>query len=190
MDSSKLAFKFFLADGSHFEQEVIVPVFHTWIQKHTMEGHLLIDVAEYKHVENGPGTVLVAHEGNFSTDMAIGGGPGLLYMRKQPLEGDLVARIRQVLKISLVATAAMEGEEKLAGKVRFRTDNPLFRIYDRLEAPNAAVTFEVIQGALQAVLEGVYGSSVKLTFHPDAQGVFEVRIAGAAIEVSNLLARI
>ena len=190
MDSSKLSFKFFLTDGSHFEQEVIVPVLHTWIQKHLIEGHLLIDVADYKHVQNGPGTVLVAHEGNFSTDKAIGGAPGLLYMRKTPLDGDLATRIRQVLKTTLSAASQLEKEEKLGGKVRFRTDNPIFRIYDRLEAPNTPATFEAVKSTLETVLKQVWGSAAKLEYKQDVEGVFEVRIAETAVALPALLSRI
>ena len=186
MDSSKLSFKFFLADGSHFDSAAIVPLFHSWIQKRTVQGHLLIDVAEYDHVQNGPGTVLVAHEGNFSTDLAIGGAPGLLYMRKQPLAGDLAARIRQTLKITLQAVAALETETKL----KFRADNPLFRIYDRLEAPNTAATFDAVKGALQTTLDLVYGSPVKLHYKADEQGVFEIRIASVAMSATNLLGQL
>ena len=60
---------------------------------HSIPDHLLIDVADYEHVPNGPGTVLVSHEANIHLDLADGR-PGLLYIRKQPLKGDLRERIR------------------------------------------------------------------------------------------------
>ena len=49
-----------------------IPVFHRWIQKQTVSGHLLIDVHDYSHIHQGPGILLVGHEGNFSIDLADG----------------------------------------------------------------------------------------------------------------------
>ena len=43
-----------------------IPVFHRWIQGQVFEDHLLIDVHNYSHVKDGPGILLVAHEGQFS----------------------------------------------------------------------------------------------------------------------------
>src|SRR5258706_13193320 len=80
MDSSKLAVKFFATDASALHAEVFVPIFHKWIQTRALPDHLLIDVADYKHVPAGPGTVLVAHEANLSIDQADNR-LGLLYAR-------------------------------------------------------------------------------------------------------------
>jgi hypothetical protein len=62
---------------------VIVPVFHRWIQQKSFPNHLLVDVADYAHVPEGPGTLLVSHEANIHFDRD-GGKPGVLYVRKQP----------------------------------------------------------------------------------------------------------
>ena len=40
---------------------------------HAVPDHLLIDVADYAHVPNGPGTVLVAHEANIHIDRTTAG---------------------------------------------------------------------------------------------------------------------
>jgi len=93
MDSSKFAFKFFLENPAALKPGEVVPVFHNFIQTHGVPDHLLIDVADYEHVPNGPGTVLVSHEANIHLDLADGR-PGLLYVRKQPLKGDMRERIR------------------------------------------------------------------------------------------------
>src|SRR5882757_7269132 len=102
MDSSKLAVKFFATDASALHAEVFVPIFHKWIQTRALPDHLLIDVADYKHVPSGPGTVLVAHEANLSTDQADNR-LGLLYARKQPIAGDLTERLRVTFRSALQA---------------------------------------------------------------------------------------
>ncbi len=58
-----------------------IPIFHRWIQDHVCP-ELLIDVADYRHVPNGPGVMLIGHEANYSLDMTKGR-LGLLYNRKQ-----------------------------------------------------------------------------------------------------------
>ena len=80
MDSHKLAIKFFAEGSPDLGHDAFIPVFHSWIQQHALKDHLLIDVADYKHVKSGPGTVLVSHEANLSTDLA-GDRLGLLYAR-------------------------------------------------------------------------------------------------------------
>ena len=68
--------------------ELFIPVFHKWIQENKIPNHIMVDVADYKHISDGPGIMLIAHEGNFSIDLE-NGKAGLLYTRKQPLEKDI-----------------------------------------------------------------------------------------------------
>ena len=86
MDTHKIIVKFFVEDASRIRGEQFVPIFHAWIQQQAIPEHLLIDVADYQHVYGGPGTVLVAHEANFSMDREEGR-LGLMYTRKQPASG-------------------------------------------------------------------------------------------------------
>src|ERR1700716_4440222 len=58
-----------------------IPIFHRWIQDRVCP-EMLIDVADYRHVPNGPGVMLIAHEANYSLDNTKGR-LGLLYSRKQ-----------------------------------------------------------------------------------------------------------
>src|SRR5690242_14064653 len=137
MDSSKLAVKFFVENSSGLKTDAdFVPVFHRWIQTRAVPEHQLIDVADYAHVKDGPGTVLISHEANFHADLG-GGRLGLLYTRKQPLAGNsFPQRLRETFAHALRACALLEAEESLRGRIRFRTDEAVFRIYDRLHGPN------------------------------------------------------
>src|SRR4030095_5221476 len=65
----RIGVKLFAADGSSVQPREFVPIFHRWIQTQAVANHLLIDVADYAHVPDGPGVLLVAHEGNFSLDL-------------------------------------------------------------------------------------------------------------------------
>ena len=92
LDVFKINVKVF-ASQCTLHQEQFVPIFHRWIQNQSVEGHRLIDVAEYGHVLNGPGTVLISSEANFYTDSAEGR-LGILYSRKLPLAGSFQDRLR------------------------------------------------------------------------------------------------
>ena len=193
MDSHKLTLKLFADESTaaRLARDAFVPVFHGWIQNQALSGHLLIDVADYEHVPTGPGTVLVAHEANIHYDHGDGRS-GLLYVRKQPFDAADTFRDRLLglFRAALSAALLAENDPGLAG-IRFRTDEIVFRVHDRLAAPNDAATFDRILGELQAVLATIFPGDVAMEHKPDALRMFEVRIrAKNAPPVSDLLARL
>ena len=194
MDSHKLAVKFFAdpALAADIPEGSLVPVFHGWIRERRVPGHLLVDVADYQHVPEGPGTVLIAHEANIHLDKG-GGRPGLLYVRKQPVAEatNLRGRLTAVFRAALEACARLEDEPALQGKLRFRTGEALFRVYDRLLAPNTPETFEAVRSQLEGFLSDLYaGAHVSMDHRPDPLRLFEVTIkATSAPSVTDLLAR-
>ena len=155
MDLYKLGIKFFMKDPNAIPIPDFIPVFQKWIQQQVITDHLLVDVHNYSHIHQGPGILLVAHEGNFSIDMA-GGRAGLLYFRKQP-GGD-------ALKTTLQACSLLEGEPSLGGKVQFRRDELQIISNDRLLAPNDEKTFLELEPALSLALRNALGNrDFKLT---------------------------
>ncbi|HVT87243.1 MAG TPA: hypothetical protein VHD56_00170 [Tepidisphaeraceae bacterium] len=164
MDSSKLSIKLFAQDQPAFELETIVPVFHSWIQTHAIKDHLLIDVADYSHVHNGPGIVLVAHEANYSVDYRDGR-LGLTYQRKQPLEGSFIDRIKATFAATQAAAALLGEHLKLSGR------EIEFRICDRLAAPNDEATFNAIKPELLKVWPGA-----GVERRPESQGLLTITI--------------
>ena len=191
MVTHKIVLKFFVEDPGALGEGEFVPVFHGWIQRQAVEDHLLIDVADYGHVHHGPGTVLVAHEANFSTDRAAGR-LGLVYSRKQPLSGDTAERLRYLFAVALKACATLEREPSLAGRMKFRTDEMLFRLNDRLLAPNTEETFAAVNPSLRNFLSELYlDASVTLSHQPSPLTLFEVLIkVSASPSVTALLDRL
>jgi len=177
MQAYKISIKLF-ALKDEFAPSEFVPVFHRWIQTQALTDHMLVDVADYAHVHNGPGTVLVTQQANLYTDRTDGR-LGLLYTRKLPLDGaeTFADRLRQVLTAALKSAALLEREPALAGRMAFRTNEFLIRINDRLLAPNTAETFASIKGDLDQVTKEVYGQSARLEHKPSSQTLFEVRVA-------------
>jgi len=146
----RLGLKLFAQAPGQLRVKSFVPVFHSWIQQQCIQGHVLIDVHDYSHIHDGPGILLVAHEGNFSTDLAEGR-PGLLYMRKQPGGTTLEETLRLSLKTVLQAASLLENDPNVEGGVRFRRDEVLVVSNDRLLAPNDSETFAAVQPALSSV---------------------------------------
>lgn len=164
MDSSRLSFKLFVQQPAKIELDSLVPVFHSWIQTKAITDHLLIDVADYSHVHNGPGIVLVSHEANYSVDERDGK-LGLTYQRKQPLEGDLAQRLKSAY------TATMAAANLLKEQFTFDKKQIEFRICDRLHAPNTAQTFDSVKPDLLKIWPGA-----TLEHKPSDQQLFTVLI--------------
>jgi hypothetical protein len=170
MNAQKLCVKLFLKDPAQLHGLKLVPVFQSWIQLHAIEDHLAIDVADYEHVPDGPGTVLVTHEA------------------KQPLAGGFGERLAVVFRAVLQAAARLEENPGLA----FRTDEISFRIADRLLAPNNAETFAAVKPELESFLRKLLGSaSFQLEHKASAEKLFEVGIKSTATaSISDLLGRL
>jgi rhodanese-related sulfurtransferase len=143
--------------GPTLELEPFIGLFHRFVQERQLEG-LLIDVADYAHVPDGPGILLVGHE----VDYAIGrpgGRTGLLTTRKRirDLDATLVEVLRDALRKALIALRAVQASG--TGGLRFRTDAVEIQLLDRLVAPNDAAAFEALRGDVEAALREVYGET-------------------------------
>lgn len=189
-DLQRIGIKLFCADGVAVRPQELVPIFHGWIQRHDVE-QMLVDVADYDHVPAGPGVVLVAHEGNYSIDLGDGQ-IGLMYTRKQPVAGDLAARLASLARTVLQAARLLERDAALGGRMRFRGERVSLFANDRLRAPNDAATYAAFQPVLDAFLRRLYGDAPCTVTRPrDTRERFGFQIAAAtAVGVDDLLARL
>jgi len=150
----RMGLKLFLGDTARVDPHEVVPVLHRWIQTSAID-QLLIDVADYTHLHEGPSVVLIAHEGNFVLDQG-GGRMGLQYFRKQPVEGPLAVRLTSLCRTLVKAAALLEAEPALNGRARFRTDELELVANDRLLAPNTTDAFEALRRSLRPLLDRLY----------------------------------
>jgi len=185
---SRLQIKFFAADP--VDLAVFNGIFQRWIQQKKLDG-LLIDVADYRHVFQGPGVILIGHEADYGMDMGAGR-LGLLYTRKRHHDTDLQQQLRSSFHLALAACHALEGEPELLGKLKFRADEVEIRFADRLRLPNTPDALEKVRGDLNAALAEIYGGA-PFSFaaaSDDPRQVFTVRVTAAgAGTVSDLLRR-
>ena len=130
-----------LAAPRPVQLEHAIPVFHRWIQERSLD-ELMVDVADYTHVPDGPGVVLVCHDAIYSLDSGEGA-LGLLYSRRRethPSLGTIATlddRLASVFRRALSACARLERERELAG-LSFPGDRFELAINDRRVGAAAA----------------------------------------------------
>jgi hypothetical protein len=151
-----------------------------------------LNYADYSHTVAGPGVLLISKRANYSIDNAQNR-HGFLYNRKHKMEGDNREKLRQAFIETLKRCRRLEGEEDLAGAIRFKGDEILFMINNRHIAPNTQETFEAIKSDLIPVLQQMYGSN-SFTLErasEDARERFAIQISGHSNKgISELLANL
>ena len=153
--------KVFVKKGEDIPPYDFMPVLQRWIQKHTVPG-ALIDVADYSHIHNGPGIILVAHEHNVSVDYGEGR-MGLLFHQKQPLDGSLQERMKLCMKYAFTACVELQQEPEFEGRLEFDSGKFLFIVNDRLHAPNDEETNGQVHEQLLAAAGSVYDGELDLS---------------------------
>jgi hypothetical protein len=167
-----------------------IAVFHRWIQDGVRE-EMLVDVADYSHVVDGPGVLLIGHEANFSLDQEHGR-LGLLYNRKSASDGNAQANLRQAFTAALSASKVLEDEEQFRGRLAFDAGDCEIILNDRLLAPNTAETWEALRPELERFFAAVYGAGAfQLERRGEPRERFRVGVkATAPVELAALLARL
>jgi hypothetical protein len=183
MNVQHVNIKFFIENPEAVKLEAYQGIFNTWIQRHVTE-EMLVDVADYLHVHHGPGIVLIGHEANYSLD-DMGGRLGLLYNRKEQLEGSTQDKLIQAARAALTAARRLEKENG----VKFNGQEAQVIVNDRLIVPNNTETFTALEADLKSFFEHLYkGAGYELSHRPDLRERFRVDVkASAAFDVETLL---
>jgi hypothetical protein len=183
MNVQHINIKFFIENHQDVNLADYAIVFNSWIQKHALE-ELLIDVADYMHVHNGPGLLLIGHEADYSLDNRAGR-LGLLYNRKAQLDGTTQEKLAQASRAVLTAAQILEKENGL----KFNTQEVQVIVNDRLLVPNTEETFQAVEPDLKAFFDGLYnGADYTLAHFADPRERFTVNVkAEADFDVETLL---
>jgi hypothetical protein len=195
MDAHKLQLKIFVTPESARAldgvagREAFVPVFHRWIKEHVLP-ELLIDVASYVHVPEGPSIALIGHGSDYFIDDGAGR-LGFLHSRKRAgLAADV--RLEDLARRTLHAARLLESDLNLTPRVKFASNELLFRVNDRLAAPASDTTFAALRPELEALATRLYGAgSFELTRVGGPKDLFAVRILGTSgtVPLATLLER-
>ena len=165
--------KIFAVESARADLGDAIPVFHRWILDRVCP-EMLIDVADYRHVPNGPGVMLIAHEANYSLDNTKGR-LGLLYSRKQA-GGEAQENLRQAFDAAVTACGRLEQEPAFAGKLKFDAGDCEFSINDRMLAPNREATYLALKPEFDRFLAEVWGAgSYSIERKGEARELFQLR---------------
>jgi hypothetical protein len=187
-DATRLDVKLYFETGKDLDLRRFMPIMQGWIQQKKLP-ELLLDVADYTHVHDGPAMLLVAHEAHYAIDGA-GGRLGLLYSRRRDATGSFAERLEDTFPSALRAARLVEDEPALAGAVRFSGSEALLRFNDRLAAPNTRETFDAIRPALEGFLAKLYaGAQVSAEPRPASAAAFAIDLRSSKPATLAELAR-
>lgn len=188
MKLERLQLKLYARTPLELDPAEIIPVFHTFIRDDSL-GELLIDVADYTHVHEGPGVVLIGHASDYWLDLGEGR-PGLLHFRKRDGAQDPVERLVDAYRRALFA--ALQIEKELGDQLRFSATEARLVLLDRLELSNDDESFARLKPTLSAALERVYaGVPFELAREGGAKQALTIRIvARGAPDLATLHDRV
>ena len=171
MNLQHINVKLYLEDPETVNLAEYGAIFNSWIQEQRLE-ELLIDVADYLHVHNGPGIMLIGYEADYSLDNRAGH-LGLLYNRKAQVQGTTQEKLAQAVNAVLTAAQILEKENGL----KFNGSEIQVIVNDRLLVPNIAETFDALQPEFQTLFTRLYdGAEYVLTRPADSRERFTVNV--------------
>ena len=145
----RLQIKLFLEDDDQSSLEPFISLFHRWIQQNELPG-LLIDIHDYSHIAEGPGILLVGHEGDYALDEGEGR-RGLIYRLKRGPTTSAAEAAKAALGRAVQGALLIERDDALDRRVRFSRTEFEIRILDRLNYPNDAEGLAAAESQLSPV---------------------------------------
>jgi hypothetical protein len=175
--------KLYLENSESVNLADYAAIFNAWIQQQRLE-ELLIDVADYLHVHNGPGMMLIGHEADYSLDNRLGR-LGLLYNRKEQLDCSNHEKLVQAARAVLIAAQMLEKENGL----KFNGSEVQIIVNDRLLVPNTEETFAALESDIKSLSNQLYGGAeYSLSHNLDPRERFSVNVkTESKFEVEALL---
>lgn len=179
MEFQHINAKIFVEGELPFDPSRFINVFHQWIQESALP-ELLIDVADYCHVPDGPGVLLIAHEADYSMDHTDGKW-GMRYNRKAPLGDTNGDRLVQGLARAARAGLLLEKQFASQNPLRFSRTEFEFFINDRALAPNTPEVRSEFESSLKSALSKLLGhQDLVLHTQPDTR-----RRVGAVVQAAR-----
>lgn len=142
------------ASGS-LDPHKFVELFHEFIQEGSVEG-LLIDVADYAHVPNGPAVLLVGHDVDYAID-ETSGELGLLTVRKRAGDEPVDKLFADTLRKALVAVAEIEKDGRTG--LSFAPGKLALQVFDRAAAENAEGDFAALEKGIASAVDQTLGTA-------------------------------
>ena len=155
MELQKIAVKIFTDGPDNVPLSDFINIFHGWIQASDGVYH---DVADYSHMQAGPGVVLVANGANVGIDESDNR-RGLLFTQKSHVIGSNVEVLKSALRAALENCRKLESDPKLKGELRFSGREMSLAVNDRLLAPNTDAAFAELKAEIEAVARSLFAGA-------------------------------
>ena len=186
MDLERVIIKFYATEPMA-DLRSAIDVFHGWIQNTSLDG-MLIDVADYAHVPDGPGIVLIGNEADYAID-EVEGSQGFLASFKRDLPGDNNAdKIAAALRAAIKAAALCQSDERISATFDASRIRVVFN--DRLNQPNDEASFDALKADIEAGIAQVYGDSAAIMLERHAGEARARLTVHAGIEGAAALAEL
>jgi hypothetical protein len=187
MDIERFCLKFLARPGTKVDDAVFIDIFHEWIRLKKLGG-ILLDVADYRHVPEGPGIMLISHEINFAMDYSEGRF-GLLAQRKQGYGLNHQERILELARATVAFGALLEADPRMRGKLSLEGGLFHYIANDRLVAPNSEAGFAGLKPDLEAAAAIIYpGLPVSVRrLENDPRDRLTVVVEAGSVDLSVLL---
>jgi hypothetical protein len=187
MDVERFCLKFFAREGA-VDEACFIPIFHDWIRLKSLPG-TLIDVADYRHVPDGPGIMLISFDINYAMDHG-GGQFGLSAQRKLGRDGSHAERIVELARRLALFGRLLEDDPRLSGTLALEGGHFLYIANDRLRLPNTEEAFAALQPDLAAAATALYKDqpfTVRRVENDPRDRLTAVVEAAAPVPISSLV---
>jgi hypothetical protein len=191
LESPQLAVKYLLSDPIGIDLQELLPIFHRMIQKNALSHELMIDVANYAHVHNGPGVMIICNTAHYSVDTR-NGRPGVLFAKKREGHGTVQDRLRDAFRSVLLFADLLASQVELGGRYAIDTGAFEFGVMDRLLAPNTLATDDRARPILGSFVEELYQTDdvvISQRIEPRTPFLLKVRV-GSPPSTRELLSRL
>ena len=171
-----------------FDFDTLLEIFGRWRLE---EGEGIIDLADYLHVPDGPGCLLVSHRWHFGIDRT-GGVPGLFLSNRDGLEGTLEERYASAIRTTLEKGRRLLDEPSLSG-LSARPGDLQVAINDRVRVPNTDESDAEHRAALENVLGKMYGAdeyTLERDADPAARLSYTVRASASGLSLGGIIEKV
>ena len=175
--------------GETLDVDAAISVFHRWIREGCALEGLLIDVADYRHVPDGPGVLLIGLDRDRSIEFSTGE-VAIRSMSKRPLADDLTGHVRAVAHDALVLAAGLAEPDAFGDTARIDLGGCRVTVLDRLRSTNDAAGAATVEPAVREALEGLEPGEIVREIS-DPRGPLSLRVAlGAGGDPAALAERL
>lgn len=191
MELERFCLKFFARPDTDIDDEVFITIFHEWIRYQKLSG-VLLDVADYRHVPNGPGVMLITHEINFAMDRS-NGRFGLFAQQKLNQADNRRGQILDLVRATIAFGALLESDWRVKKNLSVEAGQFHLMSNDRLLLPNTHAAYTNLLPNLEAATAIVYPGrdvSIARVENDPRERLTTVVDAGTSISMKELMATV